>query len=106
MKVIETLKFDIHLCKSALVKVGLLGIVGICFLVEYIRSDQAADDPWFVHAFIGLVAVTWLAFGTILAIVSYRSRKEEILERSGAANRTPPIRSVTNETSSPVGSRR
>jgi len=63
--------------RNTLVKVVLLGIVGVLFLFDYFKKNPLRDESALVWVYIVFVALIWVGFTTVLAIAMMRAKKKE-----------------------------
>ena len=62
--------------RNTLVKLVLLGIIGVLFLFDYFKKNSLRDESALVLVYIVFVALIWVGFTTVLAIAMMRAQKE------------------------------
>ena len=63
--------------RNTLVKLVLLGIVGVLFLFDYFKKNSLRDESALVLVYIVFVALIWVGFTTVLAVAMMRAKKKE-----------------------------
>lgn len=63
--------------RNALIKVVLLGILGMLFLFDCFKKNSFRDESGLVLVYVALVALIWVGFMTVLTLAMVLEKKKD-----------------------------